>query len=456
MKKSIHILTSILSITLILGCEEFLEEKPSKKIVVPNKTEDLHAILNNMSFMNIGIPLGIVLADDMFTDDQGWLGFSLDWEREAYLWKKDLENQLGSVDSWAAQYQTVFYANIVLEEHQKIIARNSAEQTELNTVRGGALFFRANAFSELLQFFCEPYLSPADGTKEGIPLKLSADINNFEGLASQEAVYQRIISDLTEASELLPVTVNTLNIPSKTSAFALLARIFLIRGDYQKALENADKALALKSDLMDYSSLPLASSIPISQYEYPIPPFNEEVIWHSQMPSQSFIGSPNSYIDTLLYQSYNDNDLRKYLFFFGSGPVNFVGNYTGGFLAFSGLATDELYLIKSECLAHLGNTQESLQVLNTLVSARFKENTFEPYVSQNQNEVLGMVLLERRKQLVFRGYLRWMDMRRFLADPLWEAPAPRSIMGNTYSLGMDPSAYKINIPKNERDLNEKL
>jgi tetratricopeptide (TPR) repeat protein len=456
MKKTTYILTTALCLSMLTGCEGFLEEKPSKKIVIPNKTEDLHAILSNMSFMNIGIPLGIILADDMFTDDQGWLGFSLDWEREAYLWKKDLENQLGSVDSWAAQYQTVFYANIVLEEHQKITARNPAEQTELNTVRGGALFFRANALSELLQFFCEPYLSPADGTKEGIPLKLSADINNFEGLASQEAVYQRIISDLTEASKLLPLIVNTLNRPTKTSAFALLSRVYLIRGEYQKALEFADQALALKSDLMQYSELPAASRIPIDEYEYPIPAFNVEVILHTQMSSQSYISSPNSYVDTALFQSYSDNDLRRHLFFYGPGKEIFVGHYTGNFFAFSGLATDELYLIKSECLVRIGNIQESLNVLNTLISTRFMENTFEPFASQDQNEVLGMVLLERKKQLVGRGYHRWMDMRRFLVDPLWDGPSDRTIMGKTYSLGLNPSAYKINIPKNEIELNEKL
>ncbi|MFP9100715.1 RagB/SusD family nutrient uptake outer membrane protein [Flavobacterium sp. RHBU_24] len=89
---------------------------------------------------------------------------------------------------------------------------------------------------------------------------------------------------------------------------------------------------------------------------------------------------------------------------------SYWGSYDGSPLPFSGIATDEIYLIKSECLARAGKFTEAMQVLNTLLEKRWIAGTFFP-LSATGTAALDIILSERRKELVLRG-LRWSDLRR--------------------------------------------
>jgi hypothetical protein len=115
-----------------------------------------------------------------------------------------------------------------------------------------------------------------------------------------------------------------------------------------------------------------------------------------------------------LYNSYADLDLRKGLFFMNGGlglPVPRF-NYSGNATKFSGLATDEVFLIRAECNARLGIKDLAMLDLTTLLTSRWKNNAYPTPVINTAQEALDLVLAERRKELVFRG-LRWIDIRRF-------------------------------------------
>ncbi|TVP50552.1 MAG: RagB/SusD family nutrient uptake outer membrane protein, partial [Mongoliibacter sp.] len=100
--------------------------------------------------------------------------------------------------------------------------------------------------------------------------------------------------------------------------------------------------------------------------------------------------------------------------------------------------------------------QEGLGILNELLISRYKEGTFEPILYESKEQALSVILEERRKSLVFRGYSRWTDLRRFLREPDWNGPSGRTVMGETYDLGLDPSNYYLQIPINEIELNPAL
>ncbi|RYF12213.1 MAG: RagB/SusD family nutrient uptake outer membrane protein, partial [Flavobacteriales bacterium] len=92
----------------------------------------------------------------------------------------------------------------------------------------------------------------------------------------------------------------------------------------------------------------------------------------------------------------------------------------------------------------LGDKDNALSALNSLLIKRFKTNTFIPYVAATANDALQMVLQERRKELVYRG-LRWTDVRR-LNKLGANITMKREINGETYQLKPNELKFALAIP----------
>ncbi len=147
-----------------------------------------------------------------------------------------------------------------------------------------------------------------------------------------------------------------------------------------------------------------------------------------------------------LYSSYVENDLRKVILFKeneGTNDVKAKGTYTGSTLLFSGLATDEVYLIRAECNARMNNVKEAMKDLNTLLKKRWKVGTFMDLSAIDGKDALEQVLVERKKELLLRG-LRWSDLRRLNKDEYFKTTLTRNIGGKKYTI--EPDSYKYTLP----------
>ncbi|WPR77500.1 RagB/SusD family nutrient uptake outer membrane protein [Algoriphagus sp. NG3] len=443
---------------LLVSCDGFLDERPSKDIVVPNTAEDLHAILNVVDQMNAGDGFGLIFSDDLHISDASWVGMG-ELERKGYQWNMALSNAQGNLDSWSSPYSRIFRINLVLEESLSIISGSAEEEKQLEEIRARAKFLRAYHYFDLLEMFSHPILNEDDLDRHAIPLKLTPSIDEIKGLATSREVFMQIITDLIEAAEVLPESNLDLLRPSKAACYGLLARIYLQLKEYEKVLENVEKSLEIRSDLLDFNTVPELLNIPLPRNTYPIPRFNTEVFMHLQSISYSFQNSAQTFVSPEIYGTYDEDDIRKYLYFSvpnSDGNVNFIGNFSGSFQLFTGITIGELYLMKAEALVRLGNSQEALETLNEFLPSRYLTGTFEPFSINDAGEVLDLVLLERRKELINRGLNRWRDLRRFLGDSGWQGPVGRTIQGELYELGTKPENYRLEIPPNEQSLNNKL
>ena len=450
------IIVIILGLFVMSACEGFLDEKPSKRIIVPTTIDDLYSIVANVPVMNFGIALGVILSDDMFTNDDGYRSFSIDFWRDAYKWNRELFDVDGSNGFWFTPYRTIFHTNLIIETAKEIQPFNQRQEEDLQNLRGMALFYRANAHASLLQFFSRPVLNSNDLLLPGIPIKLNTDVNDHPPVSSIGNVYDQIFEDLTEALSLLPDSQPSVLRPSKIAVYSLLARLYLILGDYQKAFENSSKVLESNFSLMKFEEIASGKQFPLPMFQNPIPVLNKEIIYFEYGGSTQFLTSPLSFIATDLIEKYDENDWRKLLYFTpapNSGNFNFNGHYTGDFQHFSGIALDEIFLINAESLARLNRGSEGLEILNQLLITRYKTGTFQPILFESNEQAINVILEERRKSLVFRGYSRWTDLRRFLKDPNWEGPQKRLVIDQSYELGLEPKNYYLVIPPNEIELN---
>jgi len=431
--------------TAFFSCKkDWLDAKPNKNLVVPETLADLQALLDNNIFVfnHIQPALGEIGCDDYYVRYDDWKALYTNTERNAYIWAKDIYNNEPVID-WMSAYQRVFYENYVLENIDNI-KTDEGNIAEWQNVKGSALFGRGFDFYSLADIFAKPYDATTASSDLNIPLRLHTDINTKSVRSTTEQAFEQIIADLKESVSLLPVTAAYKTRPSKAAAFAVLARTYLCMGDYANCLLYADSSLLCYHTLMDYNTID--ATLP-----FPFTALNDEVLYHTTFNYPQVISNYVSIVDSNLYRSYADNDLRKYLFFDTSdGYPRFKGGYDG-YTVFAGLATDEVYLIRAECYARTGKATEAMNDLNTLLALRYKTGTFVPLTAADPEDALIKILAERRKELLYRG-LRWTDLRRLNTDPRFAVTLTRKLNGEIYTLPPNDNRYAYPIPDQEIQL----
>jgi len=438
----------LLLVVLLGSCKkDFLEERSNKRLFVPSTLEDYQNMLDNTEVFAMGVYPAVTqnLSDDFYMLDNAWNSLVLR-EKNAYIWNSQPDETDGN---WALAYRQVFYANVTLDGLEQMDA-DQKSQVLWSQLRGTALFYRAFAFYNLAQLFTRPYLIQNAGDEPGIPLRLVADADKNYPRGTVKQTYQQILKDLREAAVLLPEKTSYKTRPGVMAAYALLARVNLAIGDYTAAEQHADRALAVSDFLLNYADI---SAIPRRPFPLALPNANPEVIWYCSMLG-SFMRSTSTFADTVLYASYAAQDKRKTLFFSSSNgkQATFKGSYSGDTYYFTGLATDELYLIKAECLARGGAGTEAMKWLNKLLEKRWSAGQFTPLTAASAEEALRIVLVERRKELIGRG-MRWMDLRRLNQDPKFTLVQTRRLQGKTYTLEpLDLGRYLLPIPMQEIQL----
>lgn len=436
------IILNILILVVFSGCHKaFLDEPPSKSLVIPKTYQDLNALLQYTNNMNTGAYL-YMTSDGDFTFTDSYLLSTNIVNRNTYLWKADLYETQRSYPAWTGPYLQILNANIVLEGLQKLSTSDVSKQ-QIGALTGNALFFRAMAYTELVLNFTSPYI-PEANNQLGLPLRHNSNVSEISQRSTLKETMQFIIEDLTEAVKLLPDKAATINFPGKAAAYTLLSRTFLGMQDYEKSLLAADEAIKIQGSLLDYKDIPVRSPYTFNN-PFVLP--NIEILFH-QRGNQSVETRNKAFqlrID--LYDSYQGNDLRKARFF--DNNRNFIGSYSGTNLIFSGITNNEAWLTAAECAARLAKIEEALNYLNTLCMKRY-DQTFVPYQSNDKKEILKWILEERRKELVTRS--RWFDLRRLNLDLDLAVTLTRTYKGETYTLPPNSSRYTFPIPQEEIDI----
>ncbi|WP_316748941.1 RagB/SusD family nutrient uptake outer membrane protein [Pedobacter gandavensis] len=457
MKKFLFLLSGCMFIMTINGCKkDFLNAKPSTNIVQPVTLEDFQLLLDNIALTN-GVGLGVMGADEYrYSSDATWLAVPSITARNSYIWAKDLFGGGAISVHWVTPYQSIFYANNVLVGIEKI-ERESKNAVEWDRIKGWALFLRAYAYYDLVNNFAPIYDEKTASTDLGVPLRLNPSIDEILPRSSVQLVFERIFKDLGQASVLLNTALPVgRSRPSKVAAHALFSKIFLNMGKYNQAELHADSCLSLYSKLIDYNTLSKISLGPFLENH------DEQIYARQATPEVVYANLGNTTADVApeLIELYGANDLRLNIFYTKqtNGTYRTKRSYFGnlGIYPFLGLSTNEVYLIKAECLARRGEVQPSMDVLNQLLIKRWNPDaTFPPVPfksvkAANTMEALAKVLLERRKELAFRGS-RWDDLKRFNKAGA-NITLMRTINGQTYALPPNDPRYVFPIPDSEISL----
>jgi len=460
MKRTVYQFIYLLSCIGLLGCSkgDFLAAKPDQALIVPETLEDLQAIVDNTAVFNgmqgtggsgIVPVLGQAASDDYFFGRPNLYPNLHLFTKNSFIWDRtDVYGGLENISDWTLPYQGILYANICLEQLSKL---SQEEQHSLSgkAIKGSALFHRAHLYYQLAQVFAPVYQKEVAATAPGLPMRLKGDVGEVLKRHTVGETYMQILDDLHGALPYLPETSPYTTRPTRAAAHGLLARVYLAMSDYPASLSHVEKALERQGELLDYNTLD-------STARYPIPKDNRETIFSCLISVGGGVVTAfsNSYasVDSSIVQSYAEGDLRKAVFLTRrtqaqSEGMEFRGSYFGALANFGGIATDELYLIKAECLARAARMDDACTALNTLLSKRYDPDMFRPVAVGDQDELLGIVLAERRKELIYRG-LRWTDLRRLNLDPRFAVTLQRYIGDEWFELPPNDPRYVFPIPPN--------
>ncbi len=352
-----------------------------------------------------------------------------------------LTNNPEASGQWVGSYDLINVANSIIEFGPTVPTTATFKEADRDNVIAQAKVLRAFAYHNLVKWF------------SGVPLVLQATTPSsvqdtafvYQGRASSDAVYAQIVKDLQEAEATLGAANANYATVDGWTAKALLARVYLFQGQWQKA---ADKALEVMN-----GPFTLAPS-PSALYEGK---GSSESIWELAYSNQdanalAFFAYPSGaggrweYAPTAEFMaSVPDNDLRKeYLF----AKIK-VGNTTYDVInKYYRTETDddpvwlvrlpEMLLTRAEALAHLNDEAGALALVNQ-VRARAGLGAV---TAAGQQAVLDAVLAERRVELAYEGH-RYHDLVR-----TGRAPAVLEIT--------DARKVLWPIPQRDMDLNTKL
>ena len=337
---------------------------------------------------------------------------------------------------WEKMYSHIAYLNVIIA-HVKKFSHDSVEIR--NRVEGEARFLRGAYYYLLTNLYANPYVKESASSDMGVPLNLTEDIVDvYYKRNSMEECYRVIVEDLkVTADKLKGVTQPTIYRVNELATRILLSRVYLYMGEWQLALDECQKALALEGvELMDLKSFPGREG-----ERYVLDNKNSEIVFTQGYSATNTFYNNMAYFCTCTFSGSEDlislynrfegqqiKDLRLDAFFEVIGDEQYKVSKVGEkvYDCFV-IRSAELYLNKAEAEAMLDKA-EAIQTIKTLLNNRF-EGGIPPVDGLNGKDLVSFIRDERRRELCFEAH-RWFDLRRYAVSPKY--PEKKSIKHTTY------------------------
>lgn len=311
---------------------------------------------------------------------------------------------------WTAPYRYIYQANAILEGLTASMSLTGAVKQRLT---GEMLFIRA------LQYF---YMTNLFGD---VPLELTTDYraNSVMPRTGNEKIYDQIVADLVQARILLSGGSNTLSNTraGKDAATALLARVYLYRGDWADAESMASEVISSgKYTLEDLDNVFLSTS---KETVFQISRQDQNTAEGALFIPSSSLVRPAYAITNSLFSAFDPGDNRSTKWI-KSNTVNGatyyypfkykVRNNASVTESYIVLRLAELYLIRAEARAQLNNLSAAISDVDAIRSRAGLSQALIKDIRPDidKDALLSAILKERQMELFAEWGHRWLDLKR--------------------------------------------
>ena len=430
-------------LTLMSACSDFLDITPTGKVIA--KTGEEYRELLTYEYDNFPTDRGLstLRGDELTLSPTITSSYDYDSYFDIWRWNDIAPSTTTSSFGWRRYYHAIYIANYIIEHQGEI---TNASQADINQLVGESYMMRAYCHFLLANLYAEPYTQVDPDTTRGVPLMLKADVNAVPYCSSLKAVYNQVLADINQASQLLNVsqwpTGKNYRF-NKISAQALRSRVCLYMGRWKDALDAADSVISSHPDLEDLNT---SKTLPNAYNSV-----ESIVALENNMPAAYVgIGSPNtSFIS--LYQS---GDLRRTTFYRRVTSSRYTLLKGGSETYACTFRSAEFYLTAAECAACLGDTATARRRLGALLQRRFNATGYaaqmQRLATMDAAELVQEARDERARELAFEGH-RWFDLRRTTEPQL-----TKTYQQQTFTLQQHDSRYTLRFPSEAVEANPNL
>ncbi|TDE29401.1 RagB/SusD family nutrient uptake outer membrane protein [Flavobacterium ranwuense] len=313
----------------------------------------------------------------------------------------------GVSDIWNQSYNQIYAANAIIEGLSNSTVLPEAGKNQL---RGEALFVRALLHFYLLNLYGDiPYINTTDYVQNSTVSRMPTN-----------TVYGFVVNDLNEAISLLPENYVSAErtVPNQSTAYALLARVYLYMGSYPEAANTAstvinnplytwetdlDKIFLKESTTTIWQFMPEANGTNTAE--------GDLYIFAAGPPA--IVGLKPSFVD-----AFETNDQRKLHWTTavtdGTTTWYYASKYkqessTGSSVEYSIVfRLAEQYLIRAEARARQDDLIGAKEDVNAIRTTAGLPNT----IATTATEIIADILNQRRFELFTEFGQRFFDLKR--------------------------------------------
>lgn len=472
--KKISIIILALAAIVFTSCSGFLDKEP----ILSQSTELTMGSYAGLDKATAGAygPLAsttwygaaFVLNNDMMSGNasrEADGAFQSNRYTTSYNWNFSADNTFGAM--WSLAYYEISAVNNILANLDdkvgtlKIDGVSVVTEQEIANLKAECLFLRALSHFNLVLTFGQPYTSSKESL--GVPVVLKTDPNGAPARNTVAEVYAQIVTDLTEAEAAIADDYKRSNftdakaVVSKPAIQALLSRVYLYMGEWQKSADYATKVISNKKYTMwtaeNYTKvwgLKKAADDGEVIFEVYGTKTND---YYGSWEDISYVTSPEGYADVRaskdLLALYTEGDVRAKMFRTDakneSGGLMWSTKYPGKGEGTPDannviiLRLSEMYLNRAEALVNgaIISGTTAVSDVNVIRSNRGLENV--------TSVGRGDIQIERRLELAFEGtYL--FDLRR------WGKSLTRTDFTGSINQNVDFPSYRWAAPISKREL----
>lgn len=460
-----------LSALLACSCGDVLEEKPQAIAVetfynTPAELESgvnaIYSPLRNC-FRDV-YPTMLEESSDLI---YGGLG---SWAPSSQYKALDATNISRISDRWSNLYQAVRNANTMIDA---IPNASSATDDEKNRYMGEAKFLRALAYFHLVKGW------------GAIPLRTEVNMLEYSLARSPESdIYALILADLEFAESYLPETVEIAGHPTKWSAKMLLADVHFTLNQYEQAadlsyevIQSGHYSLVEVETWSDFENLYGATVVntpeEIFYFKYhELDGLSLALYYHGSGNAGEYIRQAGYNVvvnraDCPVYMNWNDNDLRKSLWYYYDGDGLAKGylllrkyndvdgtNPRNSFPLYR-YADCLLLYAEASCRVASGPTAEGIEALNMVHRRAYGYPSTQPspvdfnIADYNKDSFIELCIQERGYETMGESK-RWHDLKRLGWDE-----AVKYVRQNR-GLEMEEPCWLYPIPVSELNFNDAI
>ncbi|MDF0707646.1 RagB/SusD family nutrient uptake outer membrane protein [Flagellimonas okinawensis] len=414
-----------------VGCTDFVEADPPQNIMISETVfEDASTVESAMADMYVSMRENGMISGNygfttrlaIYSDELDYYGFNT---RLLEFYQNQVLSPNAEVLSWWSEaYAVVYSANAIVEGLEE---STDLEEDERNRFLGQALFVRGFIHSLLVSVFGDvPYITSTDYAP-----------NNQVSRMPEVLVYDRIISDLERAEELMGMSTienEERTVPDSFAAKALLARLYLYTEQWELASTEATELIEAFS-LEDELGMVFLKGSPetiwqLHHGEFPGNTQEASQLIIPSIPGQSFA------LTNGLMSAFEDGDGRRSEWVDSimnaeeTITLYFPHKYKAQFDVTESLEHSiqfrlaEQYLIRSESRTHLGDLVGARKDLNVIRNRA----GLQDIMADSESGLLEAILTERRVELFTEQGHRWFDLKRTdratlvlgMLKPYWE------------------------------------